>query len=191
MKSGSLAILVMIFLSGCASAAKPQAVLFPAQWPSALLPAAVPISATPSSLQPAIVVEPFVREESGPDGVLTELFIHKLRASGVTVAAGPEQSSFLFRAIVPELGYAVRGGYPRKITYFSRMVYQLTHRETGIVIWNGTVGQDFEQTVLVNTMTRLPEDPDSPERILVEKCVEPTWSAIAADLSEFLKKGSH
>ncbi len=146
----------------------------------------------PEPVEPAVFVEPFVLEaESAAGGqgtgeVLTKLFIQKLRSSGVAIA-GKEESPYLFRAAVPELGYSSRGGYPRKITYFSRLTYQLVHRDTGTVVWNGNAGQDFEQTVLVNTMTKLPSDPGAPERVLLEKCVEPTWSSVASDVGEYLK----
>ena len=41
--------------------------------------------------------------------------------------------------------------------------------------------------MLVNTMTKLPADPDAPEQVLIGQCVGPLWGAIASDTAEFLK----
>lgn len=97
---------------------------------------------------------------------------------------------YLFRGAVPELGYLIRGGYPRRVTYFSRLVYQLVDRRTGQVVWTGNLQQDFEQVVLVNMMTRLPSEPNPHEKLLLEKCVEPIWDSVAKDVGAFLEKGT-
>lgn len=192
----------VLMAAGCAGT--PRMHPFPAAWPTQMDPPVPSVPAVPSApldpglTGPAVWVEPFVPDWDGepiaepagssrPTGeVLTLLFTDKLRAAGLAVS--PEKAKYIFVAVVPQLGYTLQEGYPRKITYFSRMAYQLIRRETGNVIWDGDVTQEFQQTVLVNTMTRLPSDPDGPERVLLEKCVEPTWQAVASDLGAYLRK---
>lgn len=192
-----LGVLGVLMASGCARGSTLHT--FPATWPSSLEVGSPTQEATPSAPGPAVMVEPFTLDlgeatvlESPSDApptqqVLTSLFIEKLRSAGIRVAPPQAESPYLFRATISQLGFTVQGGYPRKIHYFSQLVYQLIRRQTGHVVWDGNVVQDFEQTVLVNTMTRLPQDPNAPERVLLEKCVEPTWQSVAADVGKYLE----
>jgi len=169
---------------------------FPLAWPRGLTPTSSSGPAV-AAAGPAIWVEPLAldlgegtspRPSSGvpTSEVLTHLLIRKLQRVGVRVSE--REAEYAFRGAVPRLGYTERKGYPRRLIYTSELAYQLIHRPTGAVVWKGNLAQDFEQVVLVNTMTRLPEDPDAPEHVLLDKCIDPTWEAIAADIGTYLKK---
>lgn len=183
----------IVAFSGCAAASAPELHTFPASWPATLERSAAPaVPAAPAGGE-AVEVELFALDLDGPSGssgpVLTDLFADRLRAAGVRVSSSGD-SRYLFRGVVPQLGYVTRGGYPRQVTYFSRLVYQLVDRQAGQVVWTGNLEQEFEQTVLVNTMTRLPSEPNPHEKLLLEKCVEPIWDSVAKDVGIFLEKGT-
>jgi len=189
--------------TGCQG--KMQRHSFPAAWPSGLTwsGSAQNLAASPEPVGPAVSVETLTvdteagaqpreinsaisRGQPNTSRVLTDLMIAKLKQAGVRVSdAGAE---YVFKGTVPKLGYTERGGYPRKFYYTSELVYQLIHRPSGTVVWKGNLSQDFEQTVVVNTMTRLPNDPDAPVRVLLDKCIAPNWEMIAADVKVFLRE---
>lgn len=186
----------VVFLSawlaaGCAERSV-QLHAFPSAWPQGL-PQPEVAQASASAAGPTVWVEPLALDLGEPAAasqtqtaqVLTELLVQKLRQVGVNVSS--EGSQYALVGVVPRLGYSKRGGYPRRITYLSQLSYQLVHRPSGAVVWEGNLSQEFEQTVLVNTMTRLPEDPQAPVHVLMDRCVGPTWEAIAQDVSAFLK----
>jgi len=196
----ALVLLSAWLAAGCAGRGA-QLHTFPSEWPHGL-PQPEAARAVASALGPTVWVEPLVLDLGEPAAasqtvtaaagnrqttqVLTELLIQKLQQAGVIVSS--EGSEYALRGAVPRLGYSERAGYPRRITYLSQLSYQLVHRPSGDIVWEGNLSQDFEQTVLVNTMTRLPEDPQAPVHVLLDKCVGPTWEAIADDVSRFLKE---
>ena len=190
-----LSLALILAAAGCQGAMM-QRQSFPAEWPTGLnwSAAAVRQAAAPSG--PAVTVEPFTLDtEAGPQSagrepgttakMLTQLMVEKLSQAGVRVS--DSDAPYLLKGTIPKLGYTERGGYPRKFYYTSELVYQLVHRPTGTVVWKGSLSQDFEQSVIVNTMTRLPNDPDAPIHVLLDKCVSPNWEIIAGDLQKYLK----
>lgn len=198
-----IGLLVAAALSAAGCAGKVERHAFPAEWPAGLeLPRETAkkqetASSAPTAPVPAVAVEPFALETEGTQQAsaqgsgstseqLTNLMVRKLQKVGVPVSdSGAE---YAFSGTVSKLGYTQRTGYPRKLYYTSELVYRLTHRPTGAVVWEGNLSQDFEQTVLVNTMTKLPSDPNAPERVLLEKCIGPNWELIASDVKTFLAK---
>lgn len=199
-KSPNLYISLIVLASaaaGCQGTSQRHS--FPAEWPSGLSwsqSAAAQTLSSPTA-GPAVAVEPLTLDtEAGvptaspisntTSRMLTRLLVEKLNQAGVRVSdAGTD---YVFKGTVPKLGYTERGGYPRKFYYTSELVYQLIHRPSGTVVWKGNLSQDFEQTVIVNTMTKLPSDPDAPVHVLLDKCVSPTWETIASDVGAFLKE---
>ena len=183
--------------AGCAS--KVQRHSFPDAWPAGLeWPRARAAASAPvEAAGPAVAVEPFTLDtetgvgpqpagEASTSRMLTNLMAEKLRQAGVPVSES--SAEYTLTGTIPKLGYTERSGYPRKLYYTSELIYRLIHRPTGAVVWEGNLSQDFEQTVVVNTMTRLPNDSNAPERVLLEKCIGPNWEIIAADVKAFLKK---
>ena len=189
-------LLVLIWASAGCQGAMMQRHSFPAEWPSGMIwsrpktaqPAAVPAEG------PAVAVEQFTLDtESGTRPaqsttaqMLTQLMVEKLSQAGVRVS--DSNAEYIFKGTIPKLGYTERGGYPRKFYYTSELVYQMVHRSSGTVVWKGNLSQDFEQSVLVNTMTKLPNDPDAPVHVLLDKCISPNWEIIAGDVKKYLKE---
>jgi hypothetical protein len=183
--------------AGCQRTARRHA--FPATWPDGLdwSGSTSNLAAPPEPAGPAVAVEPFTLDteagapsqaggQTSTSRKLTDLMVEKLRQAGVQVS--DSNAEYTLTGTVPKLGYTQRSGYPRKLYYTSELVYRLVHRPTGAVVWEGNLSQDFEQTVLVNTMTRLPSDPNAPERVLLEKCIDPNWAMIASDVKTYLKE---
>ena len=194
----ALAVALACGATGCQGKMQ-QRQAFPATWPSGL----VWSQPTQASIAPAEVAGPAVAVQlltmeaedaqrpptdssNSTSRMLTNLMVEKLRQAGVRVS--DSDAEYTFGGTISKLGYTQRGGYPRKLYYTSELVYQLVHRPSGTVVWKGNLSQDFEQTVLVNTMTKLPSDPNAPETVLLEKCISPNWGIIAADVKAFLKK---
>lgn len=190
-------ICVSAGVTGCQKTAQRHA--FPATWPAGLdwqetrVAAATPVEIS----GPAVRVELFTLDtESGPSSEsagqastsrkLTDLMVEKLQQAGVPVSES--NAEYTLSGTIPKLGYTERKGYPRKLYYTSELVYRLIHRPTGAVVWKGNLSQDFEQTVLVNTMTKLPGAPNAPPRVLLEKCIDPNWAMIAGDVKTYLKE---
>ena len=184
-------------ITGCQRTAQRHA--FPAAWPAGLdWSQTRTAAASPAEISgPAVKVEPFALDTepgASPQGAgpastsrkLTDLMVEKLQQAGVPVSES--NAEYTLSGTIPKLGYTERSGYPRKLYYTSELVYRLIHRSTGTVVWQGNLSQDFEQTVLVNTMTRLPNDPNAPERVLLEKCIDPNWTMIASDVKTYLKE---
>jgi len=200
-------ICVSAGVTGCQKTAQRHA--FPATWPAGLdWQESRTASATPAEISgPAVKVDLFALDtESGPSSQaagqagpirpwsngastsrkLTDLMVQKLQQAGVPVSES--NAEYTLTGTIPKLGYTERSGYPRKLYYTSELVYRLVHRPTGAVVWEGNLSQDFEQTVLVNTMTKLPNDPNAPVRVLLEKCIDPNWTMIAGDVKTYLKE---
>ena len=202
MKQSAKAIFIgLIYVSagvtGCQKTAQRHA--FPATWPAGLdWRETRTAAASPAEISgPAVKVEPFALDmESGASSQamgqastsrkLADLMVEKLQQAGVPVSES--NAEYTLTGTIPKLGYTERSGYPRKLYYTSELVYRLVHRPTGSVVWEGNFSQDFEQTVLVNTMTKLPSDPNAPERVLLEKCIDPNWATIASDVKTYLKE---
>lgn len=98
--------------------------------------------------------------------------VEKLQQAGVSVSES--NTEYTLTGTIPKLCYTARSGYPRKPYYTSELVYRLVHLPTGAVVWEGNLLQDFEQTVLVNMMTKMPSDPN--------------WATIASDVKTYLKE---
>lgn len=191
-------ICVLAGVTGCQKTAQRHA--FPSAWPAGLdwqetRTAAASLAEVSG---PAVAVELFrldtgaavqlntAERQPSTSRKLTDLMVEKLQQAGVPVSES--NAEYTLSGTIPKLGYTERSGYPRKLYYTSELVYRLTHRSTGTVVWEGNLSQDFEQTVLVNTMTKLPSDPNAPPRVLLEKCIDPNWAMIAGDVKTYLKE---
>ena len=184
--SASLAV------SGCATSLKTQ--LFPSAWPQNLQRPTAELSKPLSSGQPTVAVRPLVVESgSYPRGaqasgeatadVLTDLLVRQLRAHGVkAVRVGSQTSNadYLLVGMVPRLHYSIQGGYPKKTFYSAELACRLVDQKNGSVMFERSAGYVFEHTALVNTMTRLPAEPNEHEEVLIQRGVEPIWEAVAS-----------
>ncbi len=190
-------ILALILLAsaaaGCA-ARKTDVQPFPQSWPQPLEPPAPSSSTEASGL--SVSVAPLVIERApgqgpGPAGgqptsaVLTDVLVAKLRAAGVNVSARP--ADYRLEGVVPWLGHSARAGYPKRLTYQSALAYRLVDERTGRVVMQRQVEHAVEQSVLVNTMSRLPYPEYAQDQQVLERAITPTWETAASGVQGFLK----
>ncbi len=181
-------------MSGCAGSMKRYT--FPANWPVGLREPQVAPAAelrSPSVevnlliLDDQDLIRPVETDASRPTvEVLSQLLKKQLEASGVNVVDA--NGDYILSGIIPRLGYTEQSGFPRRFIYTSDLSYQLVKRDSGQMVLDGHLQQETEQSVLINTMTRLPADPEAPERILIDKCVTPTWETVAGAVSAHFQK---
>lgn len=187
-------ILAAASAAGC-SAKKTQVHPFPSSWPSLLEPPAAGASVAPV-VASTLWVEPLVVERvegvdsrtTGADktaGILTDILSQKLRAAGVNVSQ--KGADYKLQGVVPWVGYTAQGGYPRQMIYGSGLAYRLVDQRTGRVVLERQVEQSVEQSVVVNTMTRLPYPDYAHEQEVVHRAVAPAWETAASGIQGFLQ----
>lgn len=208
----SIFALVLAAAAGAGCAAKTSVQPFPQSWPQPLEPPAPgaaatripsaklgadPAEGTPAQPSgPPVRVAPLVIEQApgqaaGPAGgqptseVLTSVLISKLRAAGVNVASGG--ADYRLEGVVPWIGTSARAGYPKRLTYQSALAYRLVDERTGRVVMQRQVEHAVEQSVLVNTMSRLPSPEYAHDQQVLERAITPTWETAASGVQGFLK----
>lgn len=187
--------------SGCA--AKTHVQPFPQSWPQPLEPPApgatarsstgeAPAQPTELSVRVApLVIEQAPGQAAGPAGgqptseVLTHVLIAKLRAAGVSVSS--RSADYRLEGVVPWLGTSARTGYPKRLTYQSALAYRLVDERTGRVVMQRQVEHAVEQSVLVNTMSRMPYPEYAQDQQVLERAITPTWDSAASGVQGFLK----
>lgn len=194
-----LSILTLVLAAaGAGCAAKTHVQPFPQSWPQPLEPPAdkAARAAPVESSRLAVRVAPLVieREEAqvfGPQNsqptseVLTDVLVSKLRAAGVTVSSRP--ADYRLEGVVPWMGTSARSGYPKQFTYQSSLAYRLVDERTGRVVMQHQVEHAVEQSVLVNTMSRLPYPEYANDQQVLERAITPTWETAASGVQGFLK----
>lgn len=193
----TLSMLALILAAaGAGCAAKTRAQPFPLSWPQPLEPPA-PSSSSESSGLITVRVAPLVIERAGgqaavlaggqpTEEVLTRVLISKLRAAGVNVAPGGAE--YRLEGVIPWIGTSARTGYPKRLTYQSALVYRLVDERTGRVVMQRQVEHAVEQSVLVNTMSRLPYPEYANDQQVLERAITPTWEVAASGVQGFLKR---
>lgn len=178
--------------TGCSAKVRVQP--FPENWPQPLEPPAANAAPRPSG--PVVRVAPLVIERA-PDrtpvpsdgqptsAVLTDVLVSKLRAAGVNVSTRP--ADYRLEGVVPWLGTSARGGYPKQLTYQSTLAYRLVDERTGRVAMQRQVEHAVEQSVLVNTMSRLPYPEYANDQQVLERAITPAWETAASGVRGFLK----
>jgi hypothetical protein len=192
-----IAAAMMASTAGCAGSMKRYT--FPIDWPVGLREPPVSSQAVEPKT-PSVEVQLLILDDkdltrpvkTDPNRstaeVLSQILKKQLTAAGVNVVE--RDGDYLLSGVIPRLGYTERSGYPRQFIYTSDLSYQLMKRDGARVVLDGHLQQETEQSVLMSTMTRLPEDPESPERILMDKCLTPTWQTVAGAVSAHFEKQS-
>lgn len=196
-KSTLIFWIVAGLLSGCQTTHQ-QRHSFPSVWPEGVQPSSKTAALTAQTQVPASVwigsidMDPESSAVGSSTGsgrttsaALRDLLSEKLRQAGIPVTDQPSRYTLI--GVVPRMGYTARGGYPRKLIYTTELVYRLVDRNTGDILIDRSLQQEVEQTVLVNTMTKLPQDPNAPEQELLRQCMEPTFNLVASSVKESLE----
>lgn len=195
-------ILVLAAFVGAGCSAKTHVQAFPQSWPQPLEP---PVSAAkasgtegaaPELTTLAVQVSPLVIEQTpeqlasvGHDQttsqVLTNVLVSKLRAAGVNVSERP--ADYRLEGVIPWLGWSSRSGYPKQLTYQSVVAYRLVDERTGRVVMQHQVEHAVEQSVLVNTMSRMPNPQYAQDQQVLDRAITPALETAASGVQGFLK----
>ncbi|MCM8794532.1 MAG: hypothetical protein NC819_01845 [Candidatus Omnitrophica bacterium] len=185
---------------GCRATA--QAHLFPKAWSSSLERPELPEKATVDS-SPSVLVEPIafdqgdeqghlvLQEGSRTDEIVRDLLIGKLRASGVGAHRQGDlqvKPDYRLICVMTKLLYSEQAGYPKQIRYVAGLVCRLEHTESRRVLWQRDLEYPLERSVLVDTMTRIPDGQREHERILIQKCLLPVLDWVASGVKGSLKE---
>jgi hypothetical protein len=183
-------------LSGCATGSS-TTTAFPSTWPGStpLSERAPTVSVEP--LQMAAEAQPPAAAESGEVGaeglptaaVLSVLLMKHLQVAGVNaVLEKPEASTaeYGLSCSVPKLSYGDASNFPKQRTYVAELVCTLKDEQTQAELWKRTLTQKYEETVVWNMMTKLPDQPHRQDRVLFRECIIPLWDAMASSVATVL-----
>ena len=175
-------------LAGCAGRLR-EARAFPAIWPG---------SQPLSEDAPTVSMVPIQREAGqgevrveGKEGlptaaVLSALFIKYLHVNGVNaVLEEPDAATarYTLSCATPQLGYTVQEGMPSQRLYRAKLACTLRDEQTQAVVWERSLTQDYEQTLVFDLFTQLPPQPHQYDRVLYRECIVPLWDAMAASVA--------
>jgi hypothetical protein len=182
-----VALSLAALLAGCQSQWR-QAYRFPFTWPGSqpLGEDAPTVSVEP--LQ--VIVDHPIHVPDGDPGVstaavLSVLLIKHLQVNGVNAIlerAEAATAQYTLSCTVPQLGYGEKDAYPKGRLYRAELVCALKDGQTQQVLWTRRLTQDYEQTVLLDLLTKLPEEPHKHDRILYRECIVPLWDTMASSV---------
>ena len=174
-------------LAGCQGQWQ-QAYRFPFTWPGSqpLGEDAPTVSVEP--LQ--VIVDQPIHVPDGDPGVptaavLSVLLIKHLQVNGVNAIlerADNATAQYTLTCTVPQLGYGEKETYPKGRLYRAELVCALKDGQTQQVLWTRRLTQDYEQTVLLDLLTKLPEEPHQHDRVLYRECIVPLWDTMASSV---------
>ena len=177
-------LLVAVAVSGC-QAPLHETRRFPATWPgSAPLSEGAPtVSVLPVEV-PGAPSDPRASDEEGlpTAAVLSALFVKYLHVNGVNAILEPAENTtaqYVLQCTVPQLGYELHPRYPKGHRYQAEMVCELKDGQTRQSVWQRRLTQRYEETTLLDLMTKLPATPHKEDRTLYRECIVPLWDAMA------------
>ena len=174
--------------AGCQSTSWRQAYRFPFTWPGSQ---ALGEEAPTVSVEPLqVAVDQPIQLPDGDPGVstaavLSVLLIKHLHVNGVNaILERPESATaqYALNCTVPQLGYGVKDGYPKGRLYRAELVCALKDGQSQQILWTRRLTQDYEQTVLLDLLPNLPEEPHKNDRILFRECIVPLWDTMASSV---------
>jgi len=152
----------MIF-SGCEATLK-ETYRFPSTWPGStpLAEDAPTVSVYPIRFDTENTSFGNVPQEGLPtDAVLSALMVKHLHVNGVQAILESEADAtarFTLDCSVPQLGYSLRGGYPKERIYRAELACVLKDSEIDGVLWRQSFKQLYEQREILNMFTQIPYD---------------------------------
>lgn len=117
---------------------------------------------------------------------LTSLLIERLHGYGIQ--AVDHHTSAVTETLlcsVPQLGYTIRRRYPRRLHYKAALTCSLVEPNTHASVWERKLDQHYDEAVVFNTMTKLPEHHDP---IVWRECIEPVWDGMASGLRMYFER---
>jgi hypothetical protein len=182
-------ILAALAAVGCRAQTRTTTHAFPSTWPGS----------TPlSEHAPTVSVQPLRIETTGPvpqvpdpqglptDAVLSALFVKYLHVNGINaVLERPEEMTarYTVGCSVPQLGYDITEGFPKARHYRAEISCQVKDAQSQAVVWERKLAQRYDETVVLDMMTKLPDQPHRHDRTLYQECIVPLWDAMASSVS--------
>ena len=137
-----------------------------------------PVHVQPIELRPEAVQSGLATSDE-----LTQLLLEKIRDRGIEVTDAGSASTIYCE--VPALAYEIKPGYPRHVFYHSTLTCSLMDRDTQTVRWQRQLDQEYDEAVLFNTMTKLPELHDP---LMWHEVIVPLWDSMALALRYYLDR---
>jgi len=103
----------------------------------------------------------------------------------VTASSEKAPVDYILTCAASELGYTVRGVYPKRVDQGAALACSISDPDTGSVHWQRQLQRDNELTKIINTMTKLPAKYDVQ---LLQECVLPVWDGMAYGVRLFLER---
>jgi hypothetical protein len=183
-----LGLTLILPLAGCQSGHWREAYQFPATWPGSQ-----PLgedSPTVSVAPLVVTVDQPIHLPEGEPGVstaavLSVLFVKHLHVNGINaILEKPDEGTAQYglNCLVPHLGYGVKDAYPQGRLYRAELVCTLKDGQTQETLWTKRLTQDYEQMVVLDLMTNLPEEPHKHDRVLFRECIVPLWDSMASSV---------
>ncbi len=158
---------------------------FPSTWPGSqpLSENAPTVSVLPILIE-GMPTDPRASDAGGlpTAAVLSALFVKYLHVNGVNAILEPAENTtaqYILQCTVPHLGYEVQEGYPKGHRYQAEMTCTLKDGQTLHSVWQRRLDQRYDETTLLNLMTKLPRQPHQEDRTLYRECIVPLWDAMA------------
>lgn len=204
MKRYGIWILILCAVSGCASMVRSEVLQFPAVWPDRLDrvlasgfsgdrkdPSAGASLAVEQVVVRSEATEPVSGQGRLTDEALTRFFVEQLRAHGVNAFASggsKQQADYRLTPVFLQLAYTKRtGNYPGKVFYIAELKYQLEETDSGRVVWTRTLSRNHDRSLVLNMLSKLPDQELEHQEILLEHCVFPIVKNMAAGVEVFLE----
>lgn len=176
-------------LAGCRTTGTLTTAQFPSQWPGSIsLPAVRPATAPGRGSGIAVAVAPWTWPEAaaavgGPTTTeaFTQLTQAALRAQGFDVV-DDTSAAYRLGCSVRDLSYATRTGFPGERQYLARVSCQLVRLSDQQLLWQRELEERVDETVYVNTYTRLPA---RTEQAFVRECVPAVMERLTESLLMF------
>jgi hypothetical protein len=175
-------------LAGCQSGHWRESYQFPATWPGSepLGEDSPTVSVAPLAVT---VNQPITLPEGEPGvptaAVLSVLFVKHLHVNGINaILEKPEEGTAQYGLTcqVPRLGYGVKDQFPTGRLYRAELTCTLRDGQTQETLWTKRLTQDYEQMVVLDLMTNLPEEPHKHDRVLFRECIVPLWDSMASSV---------
>ena len=186
-----LAALSCCGMAGCSTTGATTTMQFPARWPEGMsLPVmrAAPAPGRGSGI--AIAVAPWTwpgASEAGGQPTTTQAFTQltqaALRAQGFDVVDEPS-AVYRLGCSVRDLTSATRAGFPGEQHYLARVTCQLVRVSDQQLLWQRELEERVDETVYVNTYTRLPA---RAEQAFVRECVPAVMERLTEGLLTFFR----
>ena len=140
---------------------------------------------------PTIPEVPDVQEGLPTDAVLSVLLIKHLQVNGINAVLEASDAApirYALSCTIPTLGYEeIAKGYPTTHRYRAELSCALSEPPSEQPVWQRKLEQQYDDTVVLDLMTKLPPEPHKHDRVLYRECIVPLWDAMASSVGAVVR----